>query len=113
MAVPDLLSFDLNKYLKVALVYPGAEVLLDAEAKLGEMLAVIPDYHSSGKGTMKRKELPSGITKKESHFALEIVKRCSGFPVHLASYGRTLPLAANFKYRLYFVIRGHPADSLK
>ncbi len=49
-----------------------AEVLLDAEAKLGEMLAVIPDYHSSGKGTMKRKELPLGITKKESHFAQQI-----------------------------------------
>ncbi len=48
-----------------------AESLLDAEAKLGELLAAIPNkkassgggtrslpyFHSSGKGTMKRKDL--------------------------------------------------------
>jgi len=33
---------------------------------MGEMLAAIPDFHSSGKGTMKRKELPAGINKKRS-----------------------------------------------
>ncbi len=49
-----------------------AEVLIDAEAKLGEMLAAIPDKEaSSAKGI---RSLPPGITKKESHFAQEISK---------------------------------------
>jgi hypothetical protein len=45
---------------------------LDAEAMMGGWIKDIPDFHSSGKGTMKRKELPGGVTKKESHFAQEI-----------------------------------------
>ncbi len=36
---------------------------------MGVMLEAIPDFHSSGKGTMKRKELPPGIEKKDSHYA--------------------------------------------
>jgi hypothetical protein len=36
------------------------------QAESGEMLEATPDYHSSGKGTMKRKELPPGIDKKQS-----------------------------------------------
>ena len=35
--------------------------LLDAEARIGDLLSEIPDYHSQGRGTMKRKELPEGI----------------------------------------------------
>ena len=46
-----------------------AVIVLEAEAKLGDFLKAIPDFHSSGKGTMKRKELPENITKKESHVA--------------------------------------------
>ena len=46
--------------------------MLYAEARLGEMLAEIPDFHSSGKGTMKRKELPEVIDKKQSHYAQEL-----------------------------------------
>jgi len=48
------------------------EELLYAEARLGGMLAAIPDFHSSGKGTMKRKELPTAIDKKQSHYAQEL-----------------------------------------
>jgi len=51
-----------------------AVVLLSAEAKLGELLEGIPDYHSSGRGTMKRKDLPPGITKKQSHYAQELAR---------------------------------------
>jgi len=47
-----------------AILLAGA--LLDAEARIGEIIAKIPDYHSAGRGTMKRKELPIGITKKQS-----------------------------------------------
>ena len=41
----------------------------EAEMKMGEILEAIPDFHSTGKGTMKRKELPDGVTKKQSHQA--------------------------------------------
>jgi len=47
---------------------------LEAESKLGELLKDMDDFHSSGRGTMKRKELPNGINKKESHYAQEISK---------------------------------------
>ncbi|MBE0426374.1 MAG: hypothetical protein IBX72_06980 [Nitrospirae bacterium] len=49
------------------------DALLYAEAKLGELLKKIPDFHSSGRGTMKRKDLPEGITKKQSHEAQTLV----------------------------------------
>jgi N6-adenosine-specific RNA methylase IME4 len=47
------------------------DALLEAESKLGEILAVIkPNIESSGRGTIeKKKSLPNGITKKESHRA--------------------------------------------
>lgn len=49
-----------------------ADVLLDAETKLGEMLADIPNKKaSSGKGT---RSLPESITKKESHYSQTIAK---------------------------------------
>jgi len=54
-----------------------ADLLLDAEGKLGEMLAAIPkqgktiEYGSSG-GTIPT--LPSTITKKESHYSQTIAK---------------------------------------
>ena len=51
-----------------------AEELLYAEAQMGVMLEAIPDFHSSGKGTMKRKELPPGIEKKDSHYAQQLAK---------------------------------------
>ena len=50
------------------------QALLDAEAKLGEMLAAIPavrDKEGSSQGT-SLPSLPQGITKKESHFAQQI-----------------------------------------
>lgn len=61
-----------------------AEVVLDAEAKLGEMLAAIePNIESSGRGTIvKHTSLPPGIDKKMSHEAQqihkhpEVVERC-------------------------------------
>ena len=56
-----------------------ADVLLDAEGKLGQMLTVIepkPVIESSEDGTINKaplrgreKTLPTGITKKDSHFA--------------------------------------------
>jgi len=48
-----------------------ANILLDAESKLGELLADIPPViESSGRGTIeKKKSLPSTITKKQSHYA--------------------------------------------
>jgi hypothetical protein len=56
-----------------------AEALLDAEAKLGELLAAIepktiPD--GTGRGTFggREKTIPDGITKKESHQAQTIVR---------------------------------------
>ena len=55
-----------------------ADILLDAEVKLGEMLEEIkPKYVGSIPGThvpKQEKTLPSGITKKESHEAQEIAK---------------------------------------
>lgn len=45
-----------------------------AKARLGELLAEIPDYHSTGRGTMIRKELPDGINKKTSHEAQTIAR---------------------------------------
>jgi len=50
------------------------ELVLLAEAKLGELLLTLPDFDSSGRGTMKRKDLPSGVNKKESHYAQEIYR---------------------------------------
>ncbi len=47
----------------------AAELVVDADVKLGTLLAAIPDFHSSGKGTMKRKSLPDGVDKKRSHKA--------------------------------------------
>ena len=52
--------------------HPAIVEQVKAEVKLGVMLENIPDFHSSGKGTMKRKELPPGIDKKESHYAQEL-----------------------------------------
>jgi N6-adenosine-specific RNA methylase IME4 len=51
-----------------------AEILLYAEAKLGAMLEKIaPNIESSGRGTIEKKpSLPSGITKKQSHYAQEL-----------------------------------------
>ena len=53
-----------------------AIILLLAEAKLGELLKVIPKkYVSSGKGTIEKlPSLPSGITKKQSHYAQQLAK---------------------------------------
>jgi len=56
-----------------------AEALLDAEAKLGELLAAIEPKYSMGsvEGTdrpHREKTLPGGITKKESHQAQTIAK---------------------------------------
>jgi len=49
-----------------------ADILLDAESKMGEMLESIPDKKaSSGAGT---RSLPSDITKKESHFAQMVAR---------------------------------------
>ena len=47
-----------------------AGALLDAEAKMGELLKEIkPNIESSGRGTIvKKKSLPEGISKKQSHF---------------------------------------------
>ncbi|KKM05944.1 hypothetical protein LCGC14_1748910, partial [marine sediment metagenome] len=58
----------------------AAEYLLYAEARLGEMLAATPDFHSSGKGTMKRKALPPGIDKKQSHYAQTLSRNEDGKP---------------------------------
>jgi len=52
----------------------GAEYLLYAEARLGEMLAVIPfkgDLGSRGRA----KTLPEGIDKKHSHYAQELPEK--------------------------------------
>jgi len=47
-----------------------ADIVLEAEAMLGEWIANIPDKEaSSARGT---RSLPEGVTKKESHFAQEI-----------------------------------------
>ena len=43
-----------------------AGALLDAESKIGEIIKITPDFHSKGRGTMKRKELPKEITKNQS-----------------------------------------------
>ena len=51
-----------------------SRLVLDAETRLGELLENMDDFHSSGRGTMKRKELPQGINKKESHYAQEIYR---------------------------------------
>jgi len=50
------------------------DILLDAEVKLGEMLEKLePNIESSGRGTIeKKRSLPEGITKKQSHEAQEI-----------------------------------------
>jgi len=50
------------------------ERVLWAYARLGELLRAIPDFHSSGRGTMKRKQLPDGINKKLSHRAQRIAE---------------------------------------
>jgi len=56
-----------------------ADILLDAEVKLGEMLEKIDKSDSrlrgSTKGTTVKSTLPSGITKKQSHEAQEIARR--------------------------------------
>jgi len=49
------------------------------ESRLGELIENTPDFHSSGKGTMKRKELPSGLDKKQSHYAQDNKLRTEGF----------------------------------
>ena len=56
-----------------------AELVLEAEAKLGGMLAAIqpkPKPDGSGKGTFggRAKTLPPAITKKESHYT-QVVAR--------------------------------------
>jgi len=55
-----------------------AEVLLYAEAKMGEILAAIPKEKSrlrgSTKGTTVEKSLPTGINKKTSHYAQQMAK---------------------------------------
>jgi len=55
-----------------------ADILLDAEVKLGEMLeAIEPKYVGSIPGThvpKQEKTLPSGITKKQSHEAQELAR---------------------------------------
>ena len=43
----------------------AAEYLLAAEMQLGEFTVLMPDGHSRGKATMKRKEPPGGINKKQ------------------------------------------------
>ncbi len=43
----------------------AAEYLLAAEMQLGEIIVLMPDGHSRGKATMKRKEPPGGINKKQ------------------------------------------------
>ena len=49
-------------------------ILIDAQVRLGEYILRLPDFHSSGKGTMKRKQLPEGIEKKKSHYAQQLAK---------------------------------------
>lgn len=46
-------------------------IILDAEAKLGQMLKTIPlNIESSGRGRIvNKKSLPEGISHKESHYA--------------------------------------------
>jgi hypothetical protein len=52
---------------------PDARVKVPPKARLGELLAGIPDKKaSSGKGT---RSLPPAITKKESHYAQEPKKK--------------------------------------
>jgi len=47
------------------------DILLDAEVKLGEMLERIkPKYDLGSKG--RTKTLPSGINKKQSHYAQQL-----------------------------------------
>jgi 16S rRNA G966 N2-methylase RsmD len=53
-----------------------ADVLLDAEIKMGEILEAIPaNIESSGRGTIEKKtSLPPNVTKKQSHQAQTIAK---------------------------------------
>lgn len=56
-----------------------ADILLDAEVKLGKILERIkvkPKSDSSGKGTFggSEKTLPDGIDKKDSHYAQEMAR---------------------------------------
>ena len=53
-----------------------ADILLDAEAKLGEMLESVPKKREK-QGSSQRTSLPSlpsGITKKDSHYAQELAR---------------------------------------
>ncbi|MBE0427891.1 MAG: hypothetical protein IBX72_14755 [Nitrospirae bacterium] len=58
------------------------EAILWAETKFGELLKKILDFHSSGRGTMKRKDLPEGITKKQSHEAQQLAKNPEILHIH-------------------------------
>jgi len=40
---------------------------IEANARLGELISNMDDFHSSGRGTMKRKDIP--VDKKISHYA--------------------------------------------
>jgi len=50
-----------------------AGIVLMAEAKMGELLKKIPDKYSLG-SPGRTKTLPSGVTKKQSHYAQELSK---------------------------------------
>jgi hypothetical protein len=53
-------------------------MMLDAEARLGELLMGIDKSSSrlrgSAKGTTVKRSLPEGITKKESHYAQTLAR---------------------------------------
>lgn len=70
-------NLNLAKSVKDQALQDGQDVgeaILWAEAKLGELVAKMPDFHSSGRGTMKRKTLPEGMSRKESHEAQTLAK---------------------------------------
>ena len=111
---------------------------LDAEAKLGEMLAGIPLSErraSSAKGTCT---LPPGITKKESHYAQTIAKhpelgskegrgryienlecseefRQSNFRLssYLSKQGKSLPMYLMTEEGFYFLAMGFTGACFK
>ena len=54
-----------------------AELILDAEVRLGELLEGIPDKKSGARKTGSKRGtrlLPKGIDKKQSHYAQQLSK---------------------------------------
>lgn len=46
---------------------------------MGDSIKAMPDYHSAGRGTMKRKKLPEGIKKKLSSQCQQLNKSYTDF----------------------------------